>query len=264
MIRARGARVLCIPVAAAMLVFSPVAVAIPTDPEAKAHLDRGNAAYSKGDFDVAISEYRKGFEAQDDPAFLYSWAQAERKRGKCAAAVRLYQRYLATNPPELSADYARDGILKCADELAGDDPTPPGGDSETGADPPADPVTEPEPVPEPAPPKDDRAKWPRDPLAIALVSVGAAATVAGVAVLAVASVEDGKSAPNYGAFDDKLTKVRNLVIGGGVVLGVGVGVLAGGIARWMILRGRETKSNGAGVSAMIGRGTLGLSLTRRF
>ncbi len=253
-------------IVAATLCLPAVAHAVPTDAEAKAHLERGNAAYAKGDFDTAVEEYRKGFAKQDDPAFLYTWAQAERQRGKCAAAVRLYQRYLATDPPEISADYARDGILRCAEQMAGDEPMPPGGDEPTDTPPVEDPIVD-EPEPEPPPPEPKkRAKWPRDPLAVTLVAIGSAGVVAGVALVAIAAKEHGEldAAENYGKYDEGLATVRKFSIGGGVALGVGVGLLAGGIARWMILRKRERAGGDTQVSAMLGRGTIGLTLGRRF
>jgi tetratricopeptide (TPR) repeat protein len=248
------------------LAMPQVARAVPTDPEAKAHLERGNAAYGKGDYKLAVEEYRKGYAKQDDPAFLYTWAQAERKRNDCAAAVRLYQRYLATNPPELSAEYARDGILKCAEILAGDAAMPPGADGSSSEDDPTVGPTEPEVTPpEPGRAKsDDRPRWPRDPAAVVLVSLGAIGIVAGAGVMAAGSVEGGKTTDTYGAYDDQLDRVRKLYIGGGVALGLGVGLLVGGVARWMLLRKRETKGGDTQVSAMLGRGTMGLSLTRRF
>lgn len=248
------------------LAVPSLARAVPTDPEAKAHLERGNAAYGKGDYKLAVEEYRKGYAKQDDPAFLYTWAQAERKRNDCAAAVKLYQRYLATNPPELSAEYARDGILKCAEILAGDAAMPPGAEDSPPEDAPTDAEVQPEVTPpEPTPTKDDdRPKWPRDPAAAVLVSLGAAGILAGVGVFVAGSIEGGKPTDTYGAYDDQLAEVRKLYIGGGVALGLGVGLLAGGIARWMVLRNREQKGGDTQVSAMLGRGTMGLSLTRRF
>ena len=249
----------------AALCIPAVAHAVPTDPEAKGHLDRGNAAYARGEYDVAVAEYRKGYAKQDDPAFLYTWAQAERQRGKCAAAVRLYQRYLATDPPEISVDYARDGILKCAEQMAGDEPMPPGGDDPV-EDPIADPIVD-EPQPEPPPVKpDNRAKWPRDPLGATFVAIGSAGLVTGIALFAVASQESGKldAADNYGKFDEQLATVRKFSIGGGIAVGVGAALLAGGIARWMIVRKRERAGGDTAVSAMLGRGMLGVSIGRRF
>ncbi len=250
-------------VAASIATASPVAAAIPTDPDAKAHLDKGNALFQKGDFEGAADEYKQGYEIQPDPAFLYTWAQAERRRGRCAAAVKLYQRYIATNPPDVSAEYAREGILKCADELAADEPMPPGDERPSDDPTTPDPETTAKPVEPPAPKQPDRNRWYRDPAAATLVALGAVGVGVGTGLLVAGAVEKDKDAANYGEFDERLKRARRFQIAGGVVLGVGVGVLVGGIARWAVLGRREKKKNGT-VSAMFGRGTAGVVFTRRF
>lgn len=263
-----GARWTAWAVAWTLAVAASPVHAMPTDAEAKAHLERGNAAFAKGDFDTAVDEYRKGYAKQDDPAFLYTWAQAERKRGRCSAAVKLYKRYMATNPPELSADAARDGIVSCAEALAADDPLPPVDDN-TPTDDPADPppvATEPEdPPPDTTPEKPRRERkpkaWNRDPAAISLMVVGGVAIAGGVGLLA-GSWSWVNNAPNYGAYDERIGKLRGLQIGGGVLLGVGVGALVGGVARMMVLRKRE-RSN-TSVAATFDRSGGGLALTHCF
>lgn len=248
----------------AWLTHPTIARAMPSNPDAVAHLERGNAAYERRDYKAAADEYKKGYEIEADADFLYTWAQAERMRNRCAAAVKLYQRYIATNPGEMAVEYARGGIVKCAETLAGDSPLPPDTDpDETGEDPvPEDDGTKPDAPPEPEP--TPKAKWPRDPAAIALVTIGSVATVAGAVMVGAAAVEDGKGAQTYGEFDDQQKKVRTFAIAGGVALGVGVGLLAGGIARWMVLRGRENRDTDAKVSVAFGSRSFGLSLTRRF
>ena len=248
------------------LAVPSLARAVPTDPEAKAHLDRGNAAYGKGDYKLAVEEYRKGYAKQDDPAFLYTWAQAERKRNDCAAAVKLYQRYLATNPPELSADYARDGILKCAEILAGDAAMPPGAEDTPPADDPTD------------------AEAERHAAAdVELANLGELVVVGAVGVRRLAPL-DAPGHEHADAGDDARGAQRDQHRRGRIArplrsvvllarrrlgrrdlgLGLGVGLLAGGVARWMVLRNRERKGGDTQVSALLGRGTMGLSLTRRF
>lgn len=251
---------------AAGLALGPAAAhALPTDPEAKAHLDRGNAAFGKGDFDTAVEEYKKGYAKQDDPAFLYTWAQAERKRGRCAAAVKLYKRYIATNPPEMSAEAARDGIVSCAEALAADDPLPPDDEPtpDDGADEPADPGTPPPPADEPPPPAAKPPRpWNRDPAGIVLLSLGVAGVGAGIGLLA-GSWSWLERADNYGEYDHRANKLRGFQIGGGILLAVGVGAIAGGAARLALLKKREGARTG-GTSAMLGPGLVGLQFTRRF
>ena len=86
-------------------------------------------------------------------------------------------------------------------------------------------------------------------------------------VLVVGALEKDKTSANYGEFDARLERTRRYQIAGGVVLGVGVGVLAGGIVRWAVLASREKKNGGAKHGAfapMFGRATAGVVFTRRF
>jgi tetratricopeptide (TPR) repeat protein len=246
--------------------WAPItARAMPSNPEAVAHLERGNAAYERRDYKVAAEEYKKGYEVEADPDFLYTWAQAERMRDRCAAAVKLYQRYIATNPGEMAAEYARSGIVKCAEALAGDTPLPPDAEPTEGGDDPVEPDddnAEPDTPPPPEPAR--KPKWPRDPAAIALVAIGSAATAAGAGVIGAAVVENGKSTQTYGEFDEQQKRVRTLSIAGGVTIGVGVGLLVGGIARWMVLRSRENRDSDAKLSFAATPRSFGVSLTRRF
>jgi tetratricopeptide (TPR) repeat protein len=239
--------------------------ALPSDPDAKAHLDKGNALFQEGDFEGAAEEYRKGYEIEDDPAFLYTWAQAERRRGRCAAAVKLYQRYIATNPPDVSAEYAREGIVKCADEMAAEEAMPPGDERPGTLDDPTGPADAGTAAPVQPPPAktSQRDRWYRDPAAASLVALGVAGVGVGTGLLVASALEKDKNSANYGEFDARQKRVRTFQISGAVVLGVGVGLLAGGIVRWAVLGRREKKKN-TNVSAMLGRGTAGVVFTGRF
>lgn len=237
------------------------ALALPTDPEAKAHLDKGTELFKAGEFEAAIDEYKQGYETQADPVFLYAWAQAELRQEHCGAAVKLYRKYLETNPPEMSAEAARQGIMECADKLADEEAPPP----------PEDPVADPgtgDPVPaddaDPTATKRPRdKKWSRDPLAASLTAIGIAGVGAGIGVLVAGIVEKKKSLENYGEFDKRHVPARNMQIAGGVVLGVGAAVLVGGIVRFAVLGSRAKKQRN-GVAAMLSRGTVGVALSGRF
>jgi tetratricopeptide (TPR) repeat protein len=250
--------------ALALVVALPVlpAQALPTDPQAKAHLEKGTELFKAGEFDAAIAEYQKGYEKQEDPVFLYAWAQAELRQEHCAAAVKLYRKYLDTNPPEMSAEAARQGILECADKLAEDEAPPPTDDPATS---PADDGTVP---PDDAPIEDtkrprQKKKWSRDPLAATLTAVGIAGVGAGVGVLAAGLVEKNKASSTYGEFDDRQARARNLIIAGPAVLGVGAAVLVGGIVRFAILGSRAKKQKN-GVSAYASPTSAGLVFSGRF
>src|SRR5262245_26397502 len=62
--------------------------------EARAHYDKGTAAFALGRFDVAATEYEKAFEMKPDPALLYNAAQAHRLAGNKPRSLLLYQNYL--------------------------------------------------------------------------------------------------------------------------------------------------------------------------
>ncbi len=254
-------RIVALVLACGLAIAGTPAHALPTDAEAKLHLEKGTELFKAGEFDAAIEEYKKGYERQEDPVFLYAWAQAELRQEHCAAAVKLYRKYLETNPPEMSAEAARQGILECADKLAAEE-TPPA---------PADPATEPgdgrtAPIDD-TPPQDAKPRqkkhWSRDPLAASLTGVGIAAVGAGVGVLVAGIVEKKKASDTYGEFDDRQARARNMQIAGGVVLGVGAAVLVGGIVRFAILGARAKKQKN-GVAGFYTPGGGGLVLTGRF
>jgi len=234
--------------------------ALPTDPEAKAHLEKGTELFKAGEFDAAIAEYKQGYEKQEDPVFLYAWAQAELRQEHCAAAVKLYRKYLETNPPEMSAEAARQGILECADKLAADDTSAPSDDPTTTAvDDDSQPVDD-------TPPEDTKPprqkKGIRDPLGISLTTIGIAGLGAGIGVLVAGLVEKKKSSETYGEFDDRQARARNLTIAGAVVIPIGVGLLAGGIVRLALVR-RANKRN-TSVSALLWPGSAGIVFSGRF
>lgn len=269
----RSLRGVALVLSSVLFALAPLpAQALPSNPEAKAHLAKGTDLYKRNEFDAAVEEFRKGYALEEDPVFLYSWAQAERRRGNCAASVKLYQKFLATKPDQLAAEYARDGILQCAEKLAGEEPLPPGEtetpetpEPETTTTPPGDELGGSDRPDEPEP-RGDRPKWPRDALGASLVAFGIAGTGAGIGVLVASAVRNGKApaGETYGEFDARQQQVQTLRIAGGVVLGVGVPLLVGGIVRWAILASREKKARKAEVSASFDGRSVGLVLTGRF
>jgi tetratricopeptide (TPR) repeat protein len=65
---------------------------------ARRHHDRGSRLYNLGQFEEAISEYRRGYEQRADPVFLYNIAQAYRQLGAPEKSLFFYRRYLSTAP----------------------------------------------------------------------------------------------------------------------------------------------------------------------
>jgi tetratricopeptide (TPR) repeat protein len=112
---------------------------------ARRHHDRGTRLYNLGQFEEAISEYRRGYEQRADPVFLYNIAQAYRQLGAPDKALFFYRRYLSTAPEatnraqveELVADLER---LVAAEQRART-PAPPQPLSGATARPPGVPAT---------------------------------------------------------------------------------------------------------------------------
>lgn len=242
--------------------------ALPKQPEAAKLLEEGQVKYKAENFDGAIEDFKNGYEIEADPAFLIAWAQAERQRGRCRAAVRLYQRFLATDPPEVAQEFARDGIVRCADQLAADQPLP-DADEPLATDPDGDPPTDDPPSgvepdeAEQAPKPDKRNRWYRDPLGTSLVAVGVAGAGVGAGLLIGAQVEFNRGSGDYGEFDERVDRIDNLRIAGGAVLGVGAAILIGGVIRWVVV-GTRKNDGPANVGFILDRNRAGLTITGRF
>jgi tetratricopeptide (TPR) repeat protein len=65
---------------------------------ARRHFQDGSKAFSLGEFEAAIKEYRAAYNAKPDPAFLYNIAQAYRLAGDAGQAVFFYKSYLHNLP----------------------------------------------------------------------------------------------------------------------------------------------------------------------
>jgi hypothetical protein len=77
------------------------------DLEAKAHYERGTAAYTAGDWSTAIQEFKAAYAAAPRPEHLFAMGQAYRRSGDCASAVPLYQSYLKSAPHRQAEPIAR-------------------------------------------------------------------------------------------------------------------------------------------------------------
>lgn len=195
-------------------------------PSAKPHVEAGVAAYAAGDYELAIREFTAAYQIDPQPAVLYAWAQSLRLGDRCADAIVVYRRYLATGPNEAQIAAAQGGISRCERE-----PSPE----------PAAAAPSPEPArPEPGP-AIDRARprpWYADPLGGALVIGGAASIGAGVGLL-VRSGQHRDAArgathrEDFVELLDTATLQRRL---GAVGLGVGAALVTGGVLRYVTRR----------------------------
>jgi tetratricopeptide (TPR) repeat protein len=68
--------------------------AVEASQEAQTWFDEGQAAYTRGEFDVAAALFRAVYVATPTPEILYDLAQAERRAKQCKAALAHYEEYL--------------------------------------------------------------------------------------------------------------------------------------------------------------------------
>lgn len=250
---------------ASVFLVPGTASAEPTDPQAKAHFQRGVAAFDAGRYDEAIRELEAGYEIQEDPLFLYSLAQAEKNNGNCKRAVKLFKQFNAADVPDAAKTAARDGIVLCAEQMANAEDTP------TPIDDPIDePLEDPiddDPVDDPVgtddPTVDNPRKWYLDPTGDALVAIGVVGVGVGVGLLVGSRVLRGKpQAPSYAEHVDRVAQVDTLEIAGAITAGVGGALLIGGAIRWGLVARRGNNDVSAGI--LWDRGLTGLQIRGRF
>ncbi len=218
-------------------------------PAARPFVDAGIAAYKAGDYETAVRELSAAYKIDPQPAMLYAWAQALRLGNRCAEAIPIYRRYLATDPSEAQIAAAQNGISLCEKVLPPEPPPaepPPAQPEDKEA--PAQPAesaqpAEPEPPPpEAAPVQEEPAprSWYADRLGGALVIGGAVSLGVGVGFLVRSSqTRDAAGEAMFrDDFVDKLDRAtlqRRIGVAG---LGVGAALVAGGVFRYVVLRER--------------------------
>jgi tetratricopeptide (TPR) repeat protein len=80
---------------------------------ARAHHERGMAFYAERAFDDAARELEAAYALDPRRELLFTQAQATRLAGRCAEAVVLYRRFLATEPPPQQAEATRIAMARC-------------------------------------------------------------------------------------------------------------------------------------------------------
>jgi hypothetical protein len=82
----------------------PEAPAPPTTPasaeDAREHFKRGEAAYQKGSYDLAITEWTAAYAADPRPRIQYNIYQARERLGQLPEAADALQKYLSTADPD--------------------------------------------------------------------------------------------------------------------------------------------------------------------
>lgn len=193
----------------------------PLDPQARALLDEGASAYARGDFTGAIAAFERGYAIDPDPVFLYAWAQAARYAGDCVTALDLYDRFLASDPPESQRTAAESYRAKCAATVP---PTPSTEPTPTAAQ-----VAKTSPTVQPGD-VDDAPKRRIDPVGPALLGVGSGLAIAGAALLGVGldAVVRQNDTTEYEEFRDLDRRKRVFLASGAPILAVGLALLVGG------------------------------------
>ena len=77
---------------------SAVSMAAPDPAPGKAAFDEGRRLFQAGDYREALAQFKKGYVATEDPAFLLNIAQCHRFLGENNEAVMMYRLYLKSAP----------------------------------------------------------------------------------------------------------------------------------------------------------------------
>ncbi|HEU0033554.1 MAG TPA: tetratricopeptide repeat protein [Kofleriaceae bacterium] len=251
----------------ALVAVTSTAVAAPKRGPAKAHFDRGVAAYQKKDYAAAAAALQRSYELDPDVETLFAWAQAERQQDHCEKAIELYEKLLASDLRDTKNKQAiQTKLAECKVLLATKpqpDPAPdvrkdPEPDTPRATPPPEDP-----PVDRPDDRVVDRAKpahraWWKDPIGLTLVGTGAIGLAGGTYFLLSASKanSDAPNAANYFEFErlhDRAELHGKLGVSGMVAGGV---LLVGGVI-WYATRPDGDRGN---VSAFVSRHASGFAV----
>jgi tetratricopeptide (TPR) repeat protein len=208
--------------------LAALAIAIALAPSPDEVFANGQQLYQEGKFEEAADAIEQAYTLDPRPEFLYAWAQAERRAGDCRAAVDLYEQFLATQPPDDLAEFARENQRVCARELAQAEPPPP------RVEPPP-----PTPPPRDAPPKPP--PWHRDPLGGALLGIGIAAVATGIGLRVGAESARGRADATdmHSHYDQQIRNARALAGGGIGTLAAGGALIVGAAIRYAIVARRR-------------------------
>jgi tetratricopeptide (TPR) repeat protein len=227
---------------------------------ARAHFERGKAHFNLGEYEQAILEFEAGYREKPQPLFLYDIAESARKAGQREKALRMYRRYLLEKPDATERPQIEKHVVELAQEQKEAPlPTPPAPEPSSAPAPESTPPP-PTPSPEPASPlPDPRAMaplanappaerpWARDPLAIALATLGGAALVVGVIDLAVELPRWQARNDSYPAHHLALAAPAQLTADL-VLIPVGAVLLAASGLRWGLVHRARVRAGVAGAS----------------
>jgi len=102
------------------------------DETARRYQERGTTYFNLGQFEDAVAEFRRAYEAKADSVFLFNIAEAYRQLDAKDQALFFYRRYLSTNPQATNRPLVEERI-KGIEELATDATRDPGAVSSDAA-----------------------------------------------------------------------------------------------------------------------------------
>lgn len=82
--------------------------------QAAAHFDRGVELYGEGSLEAALVEFERAYELQPHYRLLYNLAQIQAERHQYAAALRLFEQYLAEGGAEVAEQRRSETLAELA------------------------------------------------------------------------------------------------------------------------------------------------------
>lgn len=200
-------------------------------PEAAPEADPAELIRAR-DYAGAAAAFARRYEETGDPALLYGQAQALRRAGDCRAAIEVFERFVATEPPAADVEAATDAIEACREIL--DEPVP--------NDEPTVPIDEPQPQSQPQPKEAAPAPWYADRAGGILVGVGAAIAVTGAGLFGGSYARLARAPSSEAGYEDRRRDVRALWGSGLGLLATGGALVVAGAIRWGVVARKRTRS----------------------
>ncbi|MEM6990119.1 MAG: hypothetical protein AAF721_06470 [Myxococcota bacterium] len=215
------------------IAFAAVVAIAPESAEEHAALAEQH--YVDGFYAEASSAYAAAFSLDEDPVYLYGWAQSERRAGNCPRAVELYRQYAAMDVSEVAREAASKNAQRCGATLT---PAP------TPTPEPAPEVDEPEDTP---PAESPEAQPFRDVPTITLLAtggaVGAVALVVGLSSRQQRRLsQEAEVEADYATRIERSDRLRSAAI---VTASVAGAAVIGAVVRYLVVtrRGRSSRSS---------------------
>ncbi len=185
-------------------------------------------AFRDGDFVLAAEAFQRAYDITGDPALLFGRAQALRRAGSCAAAIDVFEQFIATSPPAADAEAAQKVIDECRAIVDVHEPVPA-----------PEPAITPLPPPEPPKPK----PWHRDVTGGVLLGTGLGVAAIGAALYGTSFAQADDRGDTEQQYDDRRQRVRTLSATGGALMITGGALVVGSIIRYAIVakRGRSSR-----------------------